>query len=77
MLRALIALCLILVAFSALAKQEQVKPDTDIAPDRKPIEAQDDTVPCLRRSSQVFTWWLEDRHGNIVMIGNQTVRLRC
>ena len=74
---ALIALCLILAAFSALAKPEQAKPDTDIVPDRKAIEVQENAVPCLRQSEQQFIWWLEDRHGNIVMVGSQTVRLRC
>lgn len=74
---ALIALCLILAAFSALARQEQVKPDTDMAPDRKAIEVQENAVPCLRQPKQQFIWWLEDRHGNIVMVGSHTVRLRC
>lgn len=77
MLRALIALCLILVASTALAKQEQVKPDTDIVTDRKPITIQDTTVPCLRQEPVTFKWLLRDEHGNLIVVSGRAIRMMC
>lgn len=45
MLRALIAPCLILMASTAIARQEQVKPDTDMQPDRKAMLVGEEPVP--------------------------------
>jgi len=77
MLRALIALCLILTAFAAMAKPQQVKPDTDIVPERKPIAVEEPQVPCLKREPVSFLWLLRDEHGNLIAVTGRTVRLRC
>jgi len=74
---AVILLALLMMALSALARQEQVKPSIDINPDREPIAAQDAVVPCLRREPVDFTWFLRDEYGNLIAVTGKTVRLRC
>lgn len=74
---AVIALALLLIASSALARQEQVKPDVSLQPDRETIDVQEAVVPCLRREAVDFIWVLRDESGNLISVTGRSVRVRC